>query len=88
MKTIEREIYGQLKISKKTISSLKQTIKETENKANTWKENRHQIDAAITLACNNFTDEGITNDMFEESKVFRLGEITENLLKKFVDLES
>ena len=40
MKTIEWEIYGQLKTSKKTILSLKQTIKETENKDKTQKDDR------------------------------------------------
>ena len=42
----------------------------------------------VTLACNNFTDEGIIHNMFAEAKVFQLDEITKNLFKKFMELES
>ena len=48
----------------------------------------HRLDATITLYCNNFTNEGITNEMFLESKVFRISEIVENLCNKVTKLES
>ena len=40
MKTREWVIFGQLKSSKKTISSLKQTFKETKNTTKNWQEER------------------------------------------------
>ena len=47
----------------------------------------HRLDEAVTIACNSFNDEGITHEMFAEAKVFRLGEIIENLCKKVAELE-
>ena len=67
---------------------MKKTVKEALQKAKTWEENKHRLDAAVTLACNNFTNEGITHEMFAEVKVFRLRKIAENLCKKVAELES
>ena len=72
----------------KTISKLKKTIKETEQKSKTWEEDRLRLDETITLACSNFANEGIKNEMFAESKVRRLGEIIEDLRKKVAELET
>ena len=47
----------------------------------------HQLDAFVTLACNSFTDEVITHEMFAKSKVFQLEKIAKNLHKKFAELE-
>ena len=35
----------------------------------------------MTLACNNFVDEGLIDEMFAEAKVIQLGEITDDLRK-------
>ena len=50
--------------------------------------NRNRLDIVITLGCNNFTDEGITHEMYVESKLFQLGEIVENFCTKVVELET
>ena len=59
MKVIEGALVNQVKASNKNIHKMKKTIKETEQKAKTWEENKHQINATVTLACNTLTDEGI-----------------------------
>ena len=48
----------------------------------------HQLNNVVTLACNNFLVEGITNEMFSEAKVIRLRKITEDLCENFVELEA
>ena len=48
----------------------------------------HKLENDVTLACKNFTDEGITKGMFAEAKVIRLGEIVEGLHKKVAKLEA
>ena len=67
---------------------MKKAEKEAEHKAKTWEENMNWLDASVTLACNNFTKESITNEIFAEDKLFQLGEIPENLHKKVAELES
>ena len=48
----------------------------------------HWIDTTVTLACNNFVEEGITNEMVAQSKVFQLVEIVEDIRIKGTDLEA
>ena len=67
---------------------MKTTIQEIEQKVKTWEENRLRIDKAVTLACTNFTNPGITEDMFVEAKVIRLGVIAYDLHKKVAELEA
>jgi len=61
---------------------MKKTTQETKKKYNILKEDRHRLDMAVTPACGNFIDEGITPEMFSKDKVFRLGEVPENLCKR------
>ena len=42
-----------------------------------------RLDNVVSLACRNFVDEGITEEMFAKSKVIRLGKIVEDLRKNF-----
>ena len=48
----------------------------------------HRLDNDVTLACSNFADEGITDEIFVEAKVIRLGEIEGHLRKRVVELET
>ena len=48
----------------------------------------HRLDNALALACKNFVDEGIMEEMFLETKVIQLGEIVEELLQKVKKLEA
>ena len=88
MKTREHAIFGQLKTSKKTISSLKHTVKETKNKEKKWQDDRQCLDIAVTLTCCSFDEEGITPKMFFEAKFFILGEIDDNFYNRVMELES
>ena len=81
-------MYGQVKTSKKTISLLKQIVKETKNKEKTQQDDMQRLEAVATLTCRSFTDEGITLEMFVEANVFKLGEVGENLCKKVTELKS
>ena len=82
MKVREGASINYVRVSNKFVHKMKKTIKEIEHKAKTWEENKHWLDATVTLTCNNFTDEGITPELFVEANVFWLGEIVENLRKK------
>ena len=42
----------------------------------------------VRLACSNFADEGIIDEMFAEAKVIRLGKIEEDIRKNVTELES
>ena len=86
MKVREDALVNQVRASNKTIHKMKKTVKEAEQKAKTWEENKNRLNKVVTLAWNSFIDEGITHDMFAESKVFHLGEIAENLRKKVTEL--
>ena len=70
IKVIEGTLVNQVRSSNKTIHKMKKTIQVIEKKAKTWEENKHHLDAPVILACNNFTNEGITHEMFAEAKVF------------------
>ena len=59
-----------------------------EQKSNTWEENKHIIDNVGALSCTNFTDADITEEMFIEAKVIRLGKIADDLCKKVMELEA
>ena len=67
-----------------SVNKMKKEVQEVEQKTNTWAENRHKLDKVVSLACTNFTDEGIIEEMFPEAKVIRLGEIEKDLHKKFM----
>ena len=88
MNVREGTLVKQEKILNKVISMMTKKIKERKQKDKTWEENMHRLDVAKTLACNNFIDEGITNAIFMEEKVFWLRNIAENICKKVTDLES
>ena len=60
MKVREGASIKQEKATNKTISKMKKTIKQVEQKAKTWEENRNKLDNVVALACTNFTDAGIT----------------------------
>ena len=64
MKVREGALVKHVRASNKTIHKMKKTIKEEEKKAKTWEENKKWLDETVTLACNNFTNEGITHEMF------------------------
>ena len=81
MKERENGLLGRLKILKEIITSLKNTVKETENNAKTMQDDRQQLDVFVTLTCSSFIEEGITPEMFSKEKNFRIGEINENLGK-------
>ena len=59
-----------------------------EPKAKNWEEDRHWLDNVVALDCNNFADEGITEEMFAAAKFIQLGEITKDLCKKVTKLEA
>ena len=67
---------------------MKKTIKEVEQKAKTWENNRHILDNVVALACTKFVDAGIIGEIFTEAKVIQLGEIIEDLYKKVAELEA
>ena len=69
-------------VSNKVVRKMKKIVKEVENKGNTWEENRHRLDNVVALACTNFVNAGIIEEMFVESKVIRLGEIANDLRKR------
>ena len=48
-----------------------------------WEENHHRIDKEVALSCTNFGEEQITEEMEQESKITRLGEIVEDLRRKW-----
>ena len=88
MKVKEGALIKQVIESNKTINKMKKTIKETQNKAKSWEEVRLWLDMTITLACKNFVDTCITNEMFAEAKVIHLGEITKDLCKIVTELKA
>ena len=47
----------------------------------------HELDRTVTIACSNFTNEGIMHEMVVETKFFQLGEILETLHRKVLELE-
>ena len=69
MKVREGALIKQVHTSNKTVSNMKKTIKETEEKAKTWEEEIYRLDNVVTLAFSNFVDEGITNEMFAEATI-------------------
>ena len=55
---------------------MKQEVREAEQKRKMWEENRHRLNKAVSLACTNFVDARITEEMVPEINVTLLGEIT------------
>ena len=46
-------------VANKTVSKMRKTIKEVEQKAKTWEENRKRLENVVALSCTNFVDASI-----------------------------
>ena len=66
-------------VANKSVSKMKEAVKEAEKQTKMWEENRHSLDKALSLACTNFADEGTTEEMFPEAKFIQHGKIAEYL---------
>ena len=53
----------------KSVNKMKQEVQEGEKNTKTWEENRNRINKVVSLACTNFVDEDITEEMIPEPKV-------------------
>ena len=86
MKVREGSLIKKVHTSNNIVSNMKKKFKETKQKAKTWEVDRNMLKNVLTLTCNNFADEGITKEMFVESKVIQLGKIVDDLCKKVKEL--
>ena len=52
------------KVTNKSVNKMKQEVQESEHKTKMWEENRHRLEKVVALACTNFVEEGITEEIF------------------------
>ena len=77
----------QKKFTDITINKMNHVVVEVEQKTKTQEENMQRNDKVVAIACRNFAEEGIKQEIFLEAKVIQLGEIAEDLRKKVTKLE-
>ena len=88
MKVREGALIKQAKVENKNVSKMKKIVQETKQKSKNWEENKNRCDNVVSLSCSQFSDEGITQEMFSEAKVIRIGDIMEDLRKRVAELEA
>ena len=79
IKVREGALVKKVKAANKSVKNMKIVVQDFEQKMKTWEENCHSLDKVVALACTNFAEEGITEEMGPKSKIVRLGEIAEDL---------